>query len=288
VRRAVCTLWLAALAAVLAACGRDGGAEVPPPESTGPRIVVLSPALAVTLCDLGLRDRIVGRHGYDMVLDPSIPVCGQQSGILYETLLRVRPTHVLTDWGAREWPEKLVQLAGENGWTLRDFRLLTLDEIDGAASALGEMFPGATPSERVAALHTLAANETPDRAWRGRVLLLMSVSPIAAIGPGSAHHELLERAGGVPAIDEGAPYMRMHAEDVLRIAPDAIILLRPNSGGSAADSGTDLGAIAGLGIPAVRDQRVAVVEHPLGLLPSSALADVAAEMRTLLEQWADE
>ena len=42
----------------------------------------------------------------------------------------------------------------------------------------------------------LIAAPRPEPVWDGRVLLLMGTSPVAAIGPGSAHHELLLRDGG--------------------------------------------------------------------------------------------
>ncbi|HZW08901.1 MAG TPA: hypothetical protein VFF69_03280, partial [Phycisphaerales bacterium] len=184
-----------ALLAVMLGPGCGDGPR--PPALKGapdePRIVVLSPALGVVLHDLGLREHIVGRHGYDTVLDQSIPVCGEQNGVNYEALLRARPTHVITEWGTRELPAKLAGLAESNGWVLRDFRMLTLGDVDAAATALGGMLPQASPSARISRMHELAGAAPPDRLWSGRVLLLMDVSPIAAIGPGSAHHELLVR-----------------------------------------------------------------------------------------------
>lgn len=285
-----------ALAAVLAAgCGKRDPA--PPPRDPDPmRIVVLSPAIAVVLSDLGLRDRIVGRHGYDMVLDKSIPVCGEQNAVNYEALLRANPTHVFTEWGTREYPARLTSLAESKGWVLRDFRMLTLADIDAAARSLAELLPDADPSDRVTRVHALAAPAEREPVWEGRVLLLMDASPIAAIGPGSAHHELLLRSGGVPAIAEGSPYMRLHAEDVARLAPDAIILIQPRSGvepaepedaGAPADAElrARLGVIASLDIPAVTSGRFAVIDYPLGLLPSTALADVADRIESLLARW---
>lgn len=283
-KKIVLTLLLGAFCA----CGSRSPEAGAPPAGAEPRIVVLSPALAVVLCDLGLRDRIVGRHGYDLVLDASVPVCGQQSGIEYEAVLRARPTHVLTEWGSRELPRRLEELAAERGWTLRDFRLLSLADIDAAALALEQMFPGASPSARTARIHGLASGAR-ERVWSGRVLLLMGAAPIDAIGPGSAHQELLERVGGVPAIAEGSPYMQLHAEDVLRLAPDAIVLLRPREGGPESPGARpDLGVIDALDIPAVREGRIAVIDLPLALLPSTGLADVADRLGEFLEAWAGE
>ncbi|VAX39821.1 hypothetical protein MNBD_PLANCTO03-1297, partial [hydrothermal vent metagenome] len=185
------------------------------PSTNELRLVVISPALAVILTDLGLEDAIVGRHGWDQVLDPAIPVCGDQSGLDYEALLRAKPTHVFTEWGARELPAKLVALAADEEWIVRDFRVLSLADIAGAAEEIEGLLPSAAANETLARFSRLIERPPPEPIWKGRVVLLMGTSPIAAIGPGSAHHELLIRAGGVPAIEEGSPYMPMHAEDLL-------------------------------------------------------------------------
>ncbi|MBK7406179.1 MAG: hypothetical protein IPJ41_16635 [Phycisphaerales bacterium] len=277
---------------LLGACSRE--APPAPSPSGGPRIAVLSPALAVTLCDLGLRDRIVGRHGWDMTLDPAIPVCGEQNAINYEALVRVAPTHVLTEWGARELPGRLRDLAEAHHWTTHDFRLLTLADIDSSITTLESLFPDAAASPRAERLHRLATEDPPPPRWSGRVLLLMGTSPIAALGPGSAHHELLLRVGGRPALETGSPYMTLIAEDVLRLAPDAIILIQSGDAGTLRpESDAEVGALMGatlarLDIPAVRTRRLAVVRDPLALLPSTALAEIADRLEGAIEGWASE
>lgn len=261
--------------------------DVPPSTEEGPRIVVLSPALGVLLQDLGMEESVVGRHAWDVSLDASIPVCGEQGAINYEALLRARPTHVLTEWGARELPVKLREMAAAHAWTLRNFQVLTLADIGSAATQLEAMFDGAAPAARLESLLALIEGDPPPSLWDGRVLLLMDTAPIAALGPGSAHHELLVRVGGTPALTDGAPYMRLHAEDVVRIAPDAILLISPGAKGSDAQQSLEerMSPLAGLDIPAVVSGRVVLIDHPLGLLPSSALGEVGSEMRAAVAAW---
>jgi len=281
---------LAMLGLLVVGCSRTDPAPAPSP-STEPRVVVLSPALAAILDDMGYADHAVGRHGWDMVLDPSLPVCGEQNAINYEALLRARPTHVLTEWGSRELPAKLIAMAAEHAWVVRDFRMLTLDDIDRAATELATLFPDAVPGDRIARFRALVAGPPPSPQWEGRVLLLMSASPqITALGPGSAHHELLVRAGGLPAITEGSPAMPMHAEDVLRLAPDAIVLIRPGGEAEPDSSAVEqaLGTILELDIPAVVNERFELVTGPFALLPSTPLVEVADQIRAALDRWADE
>ena len=286
------------------------------------RLVVLSPALAVTLVDLGLEDAIVGRHGYDMVLRESVPVCGDQGGIDYERLLSVDPTHVLLEWGARELPERLRTLAGQRGWEISNHRLLTLDHVATTADDLYERFVRRGPTESMppelsgflpnsasasnpipGAVRTESDVPRPGRrmaaAWgarddrelfTGTVLLLGSIDPISALGPGSAHHELLVRMGATPALTEGAPWITLDAEDLIALDPGAIVLIapRPRSAtpGSSSAPPELRQTVDALALNAARHGHLALIDHPHALLPSTALIDVADDLRDILEGWA--
>ncbi len=273
----------------------SGGSAVRDVPATGPRLVALSPAIAVILRDLGVADRIVGRHAFDLVLDRSIPSCGDQAGIDYEALITTRPTHVLLEWGSRPLPERLTQLAQNNGWTLRSYPLLSLADIVACAGAVAEE-SGAEPARASELLDRMDAAwslRTTDLTRAGRVLLLGAVAPPSALGPGSFHHQILARIGGTPAITEGAPYITLDAEDVLRLAPDAIILILPRAPGTPASTHGSSGVIRLLGrvgtldIPAVKTGRVALIDDPLAHTPSTAMIALADEMARILGAWAE-
>lgn len=290
--RCVLMAWgVAALAWAVVACGCDrprAGAE------SGTRIVALSPAAAVTLKDLGLADRIVGRHGYDLALDPGVAVCGDQAGIDYEALLAVKPTHVVVQWGARDLPPRLVRLAAERGWRVEPFNPLTLGEIRTSVDRLAELFDEPAVRQRAAELRAAcgrAWSKRPGVDRAGRVLLLVGVKPPAALGPGSFHQQILEALGGTAAVKSGGAYQELDAEDVLHLKPEAIVIFRPRRfGAPAAEPGwpSDLGALAGLAVPALEKRRVAVIDDPLGLTPSTAMIGLADELAGVLERWARE
>ncbi len=286
-RRALLLILLAV--AALPACRRE--VPVPPAPST-PRIVALSPALAIMLRDLGIADQVVGRHGWDMVLDKSVPVCGDQAGIDYEALLRAAPTSVLLEWGSRPLPSRLEELAASGHWEVANYTLLTLDDMAAAAADLHRRFAPAVPD--LAARMTEAWSRRGDGfAGAGRVLLLLSADPPAALGPGSFHQQILERIGGTPAIAEGKPYVTLDAEDVLRLGPDAIILIVPramDAPARTAPASPDevramLGRLGSLDIPAARNSRLALIDDPLSLTPSSAMIGLADELARILEGW---
>ncbi len=256
-----------------------------------PRLVVLSPALAVTLTDLHLAHLIVGRHGYDLALDPSIPVCGDQSGIDYEALIRANPTDVLIEWGARPLPERLEELAKSNRWKIRNFTLLTLDDIRTSTEELWREYAAhdrateESPRER---LNQAWSSRTPPLAAAGRVLLLLSASPPAALGPGSFHHQILTAIGGTPALTSGSPYIELDAEDVLKLDPDVVVFVIPrattaqpraaNAHLSDTEITTLLGPLSKVNLRAARARKIILLDDPFALLPSTAMARLADHM----------
>jgi hypothetical protein len=78
--------------------------------------------------------------------------------------------------------------------------------------------------------------------------------------------------------------------------PDAISLIQPrgdkdpeNAGiAKPADVIARLGTLAKLDITAVRSGRVALIDDPLGLIPSTNLRGVAVQMRDILARWTRE
>ena len=272
---------------------------MPQPQGTQ-RIVSLSPAVCDLMRTLGLDDSLVGRSAYDAWSDPSLPSCGELGKIDYEALLSTRPTHIYIQ--ESRTPDRLEELARTNQWIVRNLKLLTLDEVRGSLrdiAALSSQQPGVNES--------LAWIEREmDRAWSpragsdfaraGRVLLLASVDPPSALGPGSFHQQVLERMGGVSAMTDGPPYATLDAEDILRLAPDAIVLVLPREPGESRREGAGsvdvlrarLGVIGRLEIPAVRNGRLALLDDPKSHLPSTALISLADELAEILTAWSRE
>ena len=257
------------------------------------RIVAMSPAIGIMLRDLGLEDRVVGRHAWDLVLDRELPVCGDQAGMDYEALIGVGPSHVLLEWGKRPLPERLSALAGRHGWRVESFELLTLDQIVETTRSLEAMFEVEHPISGKAA--EAFAERTPGRlAGAGRILLLMSLDPPSVMGPGSAHHQLLQRIGGTPAIAEGRPFMYLDAESTAKVSPDGVLIFMPRKRGAPPREPLSdeqirqmLGRVAMLHIPAVERGRVAIIDHPLAMIPSTSLIEIGAEMERILQAWSE-
>lgn len=273
---------------VLALQGCDRGARPTPPP--GPRLAVLSPALGVVIRDIGAADLAVARHGWDVALDESLPVGGDQTGLDYEPLLRARPTHILLEWPG-DPPSRLTSIAENRGWTVLNYDMLGLEQMLAAADDLHARFAPAPRGPAPSELMHDALSPPGDYPASGRVLLLAPGASPAALGPGSFHHEILVRLGAQPAIEEGAPWITLDAEDLLHLAPDSIILVEPRQRGAppASRAWEDvigrLGRLGELPIAAIEHRRVALMDDPADLTPSTAMIDWARRVRATLEEW---
>ena len=293
----------------------DAGERIGGADPAELRITALSPAIGVMLRDLGLEGRIVARHNYDRALDPAIPPVGDQLTIDYERLIALDPTHVYTQFEGAGVPARLRTIAADRGWALEDLRLTSLDEIAVAMDDLhldlrgfdtrrAEEFDPTRQFER-----TTLPSERLAHAWRdrgpavrgaGRVLMLAATDPPGVLGPGSFHDQLLTRIGGTPAVTTGGPWQELDAEDLLRLAPDTIVVFIPESREHPDDLFTEppppawgeaeqrLGRIATLPIPAVEHRRVVLIFDELALLPSSSLAGIADHLADALAAFSNE
>lgn len=245
--------------------------------SEGPRVVSLSPAASIMLRDAGLEDSIVGRHGWDAVLDQSLPVAGDQTGLDYERLITLDPTHVVIEWGARELPARFESLVAERDIDVVSIETLSLADIAESWTRIASAFDVNKSSVDLAALEQPFE---PRDAW-GTVLLVVATSPtIDCLGPGSAHHELLTLAGFSPALESGAPWVSLGLEDVIRLDPSCIVLIQPGASDDDQRTASDrLGPLAETDIDAVRLGRVVLIDDPTALIPSTNLVGIAAAMR---------
>lgn len=251
----------------------DTGASANPQ----PRLAVLSPALADTLHALGHADLIVGRQRFDRFTEQSIPVVGDLTGLDYERLLVVQPTHIIAQESASGLPERLFQLAAQNGWVIEEIPLLTLDHTIASIGILDRIAGGdGNLADALEARFSAAIGQTAEL---GRTVLVASASPLALIGPGAFHWDIVERLGGVPLPENGTPYLTTDAEGLLALNPQTIIALAP---GLAPDASPEeyLGIGASLNLDALRQNRVIVVRDPKCMLPSTAMLEV---IETILE-----
>jgi len=262
------------------------------------RIASLSPAVSRTLVDLGLEARIVGRSPFCDFLDPAIPIVGDLRNVNYERLIELDPTHVLAQTSQRGIDPTLRELAVEHGWRLEQWSGVdTIDDIERMVRELPAILyePGSGELEELTArsaelLNQIAAALAPGQGtgelWRGRTLLVYALTPVGVFGRGTYLHDVLVRFGATNAVSTDG-WVELTLEDITRLNPQAIIVIRPSRGGRAvrpADAMEAAGVLATLDIDAVRFGRIAILAHPDALMPSTAISEVAGEMRRILRR----
>ncbi len=265
----------------------------PPAAPPGPlRIVSMSPAISRTLVDFGVQDKIVGRSAWCASLDPAIPVAGDLYDVDYERLIRLEPTHVLVQPPSTGLDPTLQRLAAERGWVIGRWTFDTLDDIEQMVREVPELLYPQGGVSRAAAtaraadlLNRIAAALTPGTAarWRGRTLLVADTDPaILVFGHGTYLHDVLTALGGRNATTTRG-WTELSLEDVVRLDPEAIILVRDRG---PADIGPleAAGPLASLDTTARREGRIAVLWHADAMLPSTAVIDVAEQMGQVLER----
>jgi ABC-type hemin transport system substrate-binding protein len=294
IRRAAALLMTALVSGAPGACTRSEPSS-PTRHPAETRIVSFSPAISRTLVDFGLQDRVVGRTPYCESLDHSIPVVGDLLNVSYETLTRLAPTHLLIQPPLSGIDPHLEALAREKGWTIGRWHLNDVDDIETMIRELpAALFaPGTAGLESATAraaelLNEIAAALTPgaDPLFRGRVLLVNSVEPVMAFGAGTYLHDLLVAMGGTNAAS-GRGWVSLSLEDVVRLNPQAIIIVKP---GMKIDLKEAAGPLRELQIDANRPdgRRLAALSHPEAFLPSSAISEVAADLRAILRAFGPE
>lgn len=282
-RNPALTLLVGLIVALAAGCAPDYPQDrVQSGEEAGAvRLAVLSPAMTIILRDLGGQDRVVGRHGYDLILaSEAVAVVGNESGIDYETLIGADPTVVLLEGNQRGIPDRLRSLAEQRGWELRAIPLLTLDDVVDCIGFLDRLLHPPEGSETgrdlISELESAWAPSEHIRTTLGRTIALAATDPIGVLGPGSFHHQLIDRLGGHAQPERGTPYITWSTEDLKAADPDSLVIFAP---GSTEPAEKLLGPIARIGLRAVREDRVFVVRDPLCHTPSTALIRVAQELR---------
>ena len=250
------------------------------------RIVSFSPALTRTLQAFEVDGDLVGCTRYCPVEADTVPLVGDLLEIDYERVLALKPTHIVIQPPAAGIDRGLVELAQENGWAVGSFPSLdTLGAIESMVRRLPTLLaPAGAERDALAAraevvLRTMRGAIDAPAIASGRVLLLHAVEPVGAFGQQTYLHEILERTGATNPVTASG-WVTLSREDLVRLDPDAIVLIR-------GEAGTDLDLAAtfdGLELRAVRDDRIAVIRDDDAFLPSPALAEVSRALRAELRR----
>jgi len=191
------------------------------------RIVSLAPAITETLFAIGAGSELVGVSDYCDYPEEAkkLPRTGTALTPGYEAIVRLRPTLIVCD-GAASAPRRELSALG----VTRFLPWLSLEDIVASTRLLGALTERAAAAARLATelWDGLAVAESPSGP---RVLVVLGetsgkLSEIFFIKRNSIHGAALRAAGARNAVARdvlGVP--RLSIEELLRVDPDAIIVL---------------------------------------------------------------
>jgi ABC-type hemin transport system substrate-binding protein len=250
--------------------------------------------------DLGLTDRLVGTAKNDDIAPDDLPVVGTYTSVNTEALLSVEPTHVLMMVSKSGPPQRIKELARDGLFELVAYRYpRQLEDVGwilhhqpGQPRPGQEGGPPPPPglgqvlnrSAKARALkktvnRQLAQLKALTRDWpKPEVLLAIGTNPLVVTGPGTVNHQLLNHVGALNvARDASTTAPSFNREALLAHQPEVIILLDP-AGPALQSDDSRLAAFADLAIPAVRNERIHLLNAPHILLPSTNLPQTAAAL----------
>jgi len=251
----IAALLVVAAAVVTLAATTDSPATQPAPARPVRRIVSLAPNLTEILFALDLGDRVVGVTDYCDYPPAAArkPRVGGYVNPNLEAILALDPDLALAtpNIGNREGVLKLQALGV-------DFLVVETPTLTALADAIRQVAARAGEPERGVALAAKLEAEIAARRERfaafpaTRALLVFSHEPLIAAGPGTLFDEMLRAAGGTNLAAGMGPYPHLSLEQVVTLAPEAIVdTAMTATGPSDAKFWQRLATV-----PAVRDGRV--------------------------------
>ena len=189
-----------------------------------PRVVSLSPSTTESVWALGAGAQLVGRSAQcdfpPRVL--ALPVVGNLVAPNTEAIVGLHPSLVVGDAAvaARGLGTQLSGLGIASYFSSSE----SVSDVRHGLLGLGERLGRAAEAKAlVRQLEDDLAHLVDPSGSPARVLVLVQVAPIFAVGPKSYLGELLALAGGANVLREGA-YPQLSLESLLGLAPDVIVL----------------------------------------------------------------
>ncbi len=246
--------------------------------------MVVSPSAAEILGRLGLAGDVVGIGDY--VREPesllTLPRVGAYNQPSVEAVLELRPDALITvkSDAARVSNRRFRSL----GVDVIELDTSTLDGVRASITTLGERLHREEEAARLVGEMDEAMAEvrrTAEGADRPEVLCVVGTDPLYAAGPGSHIDRMIEAAGGVNLLSDGAPYQMISLETVLERMPEVIIDTSDNR--PDARRGRRTGSWGAWEfLPAVRKNRVFWVDPELLVIPGIRLPEMTRRIGRMI------
>lgn len=284
-RRRLAPVLLCALALPAGGCSPDG-VERPATADTSPgRVVVMAPAAAEMLEALGLLDRVVAIAEFGPWPEPiaGLPSVGGYDSPNVEQVLELDCDLLVTsDSESAAAAHARLERLGVPVLAL-DTRTQTgvFESLRRVGSAFGKLAEAEAVESGIRDRLDALASRASGLDERG-VLFVVGRDPLYVAGPGSHIDEMIRRVGGRNvAHDALSPYQQVSLETILERRPEVIIDASENRPGARRGRRPGYWGRWPF-LPAVRDQRVWVVEPGRLVIPGIRLPEMTELMGRLI------
>ncbi len=259
------------------------GREVEVPAAPG-RVIALIPSLTEIVYSLGRGDLLVGatRYANEPEAAAALPRIGTYLYLDVERIVALKPDLCL---GVRDGnPDHLIRRIEAMGIPVFAFDPRTVSEIMETVTLMGDLLGARQKADRIVAAMQDKLDAVDRRvanvSARPGVFFMIDVAPMVSAGSGTFIDRLITRAGGRNLVGKVTGYPRYSWEDILVMQPEVVII------SSMAGGYTEEQLLKQWRkwprIPAVRNNRVYVVDADLFDRPVPRLVDGLVELTDIL------
>ena len=270
----------------LAACNATG----PQPSPAGPApsadLISLSPAITETVALLGAESRLKGRS--DWCNEPAsvraLPAFGTSLTPALERIASAHPAGLLIDGSLGNQRDQLEALA-----PVEVLPWLTVEEVMASTRRIGRLVDRDAAAAQLAERFSPWLRPLPAEA-HAVLLLIGDDGPETGVfwfvKEGSLHGAMLRAAGWRNAVAEPVATPSLSAEALLRLDPEAIVVLVAKPDADAAHGRLQEAFATFDGLRAVRAHRLALLADPNILSTGPSLLSTEAKLSAILQPWA--
>lgn len=248
------------------------------------RVVALAPSITEMVFALGREDRLAGVTRFSNYPEAAarLPRVGSYVYLDIEKIISLKPDLVIAIKDGN--PLRTVRRIEKLGIPVFAIHPMEIDSVIGSIRDIGGLLGAEEKANRLISdmenrlsridRRIAAASERPS------VFFQIGVSPIVSAGRGTFIHEMIEKAGGENVAGEFEGYPRFSTEEILSMAPDVMILTSMERRKVFDDVVRQWRRWEDL--PAVRDERIHMVDSDLFDRPSPRLIDGLEALAALL------
>jgi iron complex transport system substrate-binding protein len=258
---------------------------VPAPSQPVADLISLSPAITETVALLGGESRLKGRS--DWCNEPpsvrALPAFGTSLTPALERIASARPARLLIDGSLGNQREQLAALAA-----VEVLPWLTVDEVMESTRRIGKLVDRDAAAAQLAERFQPWLRPLPAEA-QAVLLLIGDDGPETGtfwfVKEGSLHGAMLRAAGWRNAVAEPVATPSLSAEALLRLDPEAIVVLVAKPDAEEDRRGLEEAFAKFEGLRAVRSRRLALLADPNILSTGPSLLATSERLSALLTQW---